>query len=165
MSIARVFIVCFTVLLVGCGFHLRGMVAMPSWLNNVAIVAENSTSHELITLLKNQFHAYTIRLAPSVNKASYILIIESDSSQQQITSVSASTTPRQYQLIYIVRFKMVNRKGKEILPSSQVAVSRQLTVNNDRILGSDAEEATIHAEMQRDAVIQIINRLHAAAVE
>lgn len=157
----RVFLVLLSVMLAGCGFHLRGMVDMPAWLNNVAIVMEDN-NHDLAPLLKEQFHAYNIDVASDIHQASYILIIENASSQQQITGVGASTTPRQYQLIYTVRFKMLSRNGKMVLPPSQIVVSRQLTVNNDRILGSDAEEATIHAEMRRDAVMKIINRLNAA---
>ncbi|MDF1928913.1 hypothetical protein PGH45_00900 [Legionella pneumophila] len=39
-------------------------------------------------------------------------------------------------------------------------MSRQLTVNNDRILGSNEEQALLVSEMRRDAAIQIINRLN-----
>ncbi|WP_231950412.1 LPS-assembly lipoprotein LptE [Legionella spiritensis] len=132
---------------------------MPTWLKNVALIIE-SAHRDLEPTLKDQLQAYNVTISPSAAKASYLLIIEKDENQQQITSVSASTTPRQYQLFYRVWFRLVSNNGNVIIPSSQVTVTRQLTVNNDRILGSDSEEITIHREMRRDAAMQIIYRLN-----
>ena len=50
-------------------------------------------------------------------------------------------------------------KGQVIKAPRLVTVSRQLTVNNDRLLGSNEEETVLISEMRREAVIQIINRL------
>lgn len=145
-------------LLNGCGFHLRGLADKPSWLKQVAIVTE-SAHPGIESVLKDQLQAYNIGVTIYPTEASYWLIIERDFSQRQITSISASTTPRQYQLVYTVFFRMVSKKGKIIIPSAQVSITRQLTINNDRILSSDAEESLIQREMLRDASFQMINRL------
>jgi LPS-assembly lipoprotein len=145
--------------LTGCGFKLRGMVDMPAWLNNIAIVVQEA-HRDVLPMLKDQLQGYGIRIISDPTHADYLLIIEKDGTQQQITSVSASTSPRQYQLIYTVQFSLINKiTGKPVISSGHVLVTRQLTVNNDRILGSDSEGLTIHIEMRRDAVMQIINRI------
>lgn len=146
-------------LLTACGFHLRGMADIPAWLTQVSIVIEQA-HHDLAGMLKDQLQAYNISLAASPAQANFLLIIENDAVRQQITSVSASTTPRQYQLFYTVNFKLIRRNGEVIIPETAVVISRQLTVNNNRILGSDAEELTIQKEMRRDAVLQILSRLN-----
>ena len=153
-------IACFFLLplLVSCGFHLRGMVDIPPWLNNVYIVVEQG-HRDLGPLLRDQLQAYKVQVNTDPASAKYWLIIESDSIQRNIASVSSSTTPRQYQLIYTVYFKFQQAKGKEIFPSSPILVTRQITINGDRILGSTDEEAQLISEMRRDAAIQIINRL------
>lgn len=147
-----------TCLLVGCGFHLRGMVDMPKWLDNVAIVVQQG-HRDLAPLIKEQLQSYKIYVNPDTTSAQYWLIIEHDDIQQNITSVSSSTTPRQYQLIYNLRFQLTRTNGKVLFPSSQVAVTRQITINSDRILGSTEEEELLKSEMRRDAVMQVINRL------
>lgn len=152
----------FSLLLSSCGFHLRGLNDIPPWLNNVAIVVQNA-HRDLGPMLKTQLEAYKIRVMPNTTQADYLLVIESDGIQQQITGVAASTAPRQYLLIYDVQFTLVKVKGGIIVPSSQVFVTRQLTINNDRILGSNFEETQISYEMRRDAAIQIINRLGRAS--
>lgn len=145
-------------LLCGCGFKLRGLADMPPWLNNVAIVMQ-SGHKDLVPLLKEQLKAYDIRVTPEPRNADYLLIIEQDNLQQKITSVSASTTPRQYQLLYTVVYSLVKRDAKPVISSRLVAVTRQLTLNNNRILGSESEESLITRAMRQDAVMQIISRL------
>jgi LPS-assembly lipoprotein len=145
-------------LISSCGFHLRGSVDVPGWLQQVAIVVEQG-HHDLEPLLKQQLIAYHVQICTNPTDAQFALIIEHDSVTENISSISSSTTPRQYQLTYRLRFKLQNSKGKEIIPSSQVVISRQSTINSERILGSNDEREITEAEMRREAVLQIIYRL------
>lgn len=147
-----------TLFLSACGFHLRGLIDVPEWLNNVAIISKDGNK-ELISILKSQLEGYKIQVNPEPALAKYWLIINKTNFQQQIVSIGASTNPRQYQLILSIEFMLQTSKGQIIKPPRSVSVSRQLTVNNDRILGSNDEEAVLISEMRKDAVIQIINRL------
>ena len=145
-------------LLCGCGFHLRGIVDIPRWLNNVCIIVQEA-NHDLEPLLQRRLEAYNVHINPDPALATYWLIIESDAIRQEISGISSSTVPRQYQLIYTLRFKLQRAKGEELIPSKQIIETRQATINGNRILGSNEEEDLLKAEMRRDAVIQIINRL------
>ncbi|MFC3907570.1 LPS assembly lipoprotein LptE [Legionella dresdenensis] len=146
------------ILLASCGFKLRGMVDMPPWLKNVAIVVQDAHK-DLEPIIKKQLQAYNIRVAASPVQSDYILILEKDSLQQQITGVGASTTPRQYLLVYTLQFSLLKNKEKPVISSNVITITRQLTVNNDRILGSDFEESTINREMRKDAAMQLMGRL------
>lgn len=153
-----------TFALAGCGFHLRGMVDADSirWLNSVAIVIQQA-HRDLEPLLRNQLKAYEIKVTSDPALAQYWLIIEQEDMQQNISSISSSTTPRQYELTYTLVFKLQRAKGAEIIPSNPVVITRQITLNSDRILGSKDEAELQKTEMRRDAVIQILNRLSRAA--
>ena len=146
-------------LISACGFHLRGIIDVPEWLTNISIISNDVNNKQLASLLKSQLEGYKIHVNPDPALAQYWLIIDRSNYQQQIISIGASTNPRQYQLILTVDFMLQDRKGQIIKPKRQITVSRQLTVNNDRILGSNEEETILIREMQQDAVIQIINRL------
>lgn len=148
----------------GCGFHLRGMVDIPHWLNNVAIIVQNA-NHDLEPLLRKQLEAYKVHVTEDPNTADYWLVIESDNIQQNIVSVSSSTVSRQYQLIYTVHFHLQRAKRENLLPSTQVVVTRQITINSDRILGSNDEEELLKGEMRSDAALQIINRISRVSPE
>lgn len=146
-----------TLLLSACGFHLRGWVDTPAWLNNVAVISKDD-ERQLTTQLKERLEAYKISVT-NVAQAQYWIIINSVSLQQQIISIGASTNPRQYQLNLRVRFMLQTANGQIIKPESTLLVTRQATINNDRILGSNQEEQILINEMQQDAANQIINRL------
>ncbi|EHL29163.1 hypothetical protein LDG_8882 [Legionella drancourtii LLAP12] len=147
-----------TLLLSACGFHLRGMINIPTWLNNIAIIVKNDDK-QLSSILNAQLEGYKIQVNPDPALAKYWLIINQVLIQQQIISVGASTNPRQYTLILTIEFMLQTRKGTIIKTPKTVSVTRQLTINNDRILGSSDEENILLGEMKQDAVIQIINQL------
>lgn len=141
-----------------CGYHLRGMIEVPPWLTHVALISKENNL-EFAALLKEQLRAYHIKIIPDPDLAEYWLVINPVSYHKQIVSIGSSTNPRQYQLLLSVSFLFQTQKAKVLIPERFITVTRQLTVNNDRILGSDDEERTLISEMKQDAVIQIINRL------
>ena len=133
---------------------------MPRWFDEVAIIVQ-SASPDLKPLLRDQLRAYHLRVCQDPAVARYWLIIESDHVRQQIASISSSTTPRQYQLFYTVYYQLQRSNGKPIMPNRHITVTRLLTVNSDRILGSNDEEDRLKYEMRRDAVLQIIDSIEA----
>lgn len=139
-----------------CGFHLRGSMNIPKWFNNISII-NPASDKELLAKLKLQLQRYHICISPNPASAKYWLIINNPQFHQQIISIGASTNPRQYQLIMRVTFLLKDNHGRIIIPEKQISISRQLTINSDRILGSNAEETTFITEMKQDAAIQILN--------
>jgi LPS-assembly lipoprotein len=141
-----------------CGFKLRGMIDLPTWLNNVAIISEDG-NNDLLMPLKMQLQANKIIINADPAKASYWLVLLHTTHDQQISGVAASTTPRQYQLTYNVDFMLKTLEGKPTVTASHITITRQLTINNDRILGSNDEANLILEEMRREVAVQIVNKL------
>lgn len=131
---------------------------MPYWLKNVSIINQSADRH-LEPWLNEQLQAYHIDTISDPALANYWLIIISDHFDEQIKSISSSTTPRQYLLIYSVRFKLQRANSADIIPDSDLQVTRQATINSDRILGSTDEENLLKDEMRQDAALQIVTRL------
>jgi LPS-assembly lipoprotein len=148
-------------LLVGCGFQLRGTHTSPDWLKKgVAIVVNHEAAHNWKDLLREPLEGSHIRVIDNPKHARYWLVIEREQLKRNIVSVSSSTTPRQYQLTYTVWFSLKTAKGKVILPSTSVFVTRPLTINNERVLGSRNEGEKLKTEMKRDAALKIIEFLY-----
>ncbi len=147
-------------LLLGCDFRLRGMHDAPTWLEaGVAILVEYN-ARDWVRLLRPPLEAANIRVTTDPKQAPYWLIIEREKLTQNVVAVSSSTTPRQYQLTYTVNFRLVTSAKKTIIRSSSVVVTRPLTINNDRVLGSRNEGEKLKLEMKRDAALKIIERLY-----
>jgi LPS-assembly lipoprotein len=153
-----ILIIFVSLFLSSCGFHLRGIVELPKWLENVYI-ADKVNDRDLITKLKVMLKSYKIRVNPDPSTASYWLIISKSTSHQQIISVGASTNPRQYQLILEVEYSLMLPKGVTLAENKVITVTRQLTINNNRILGSNEEEAILLEEMRQEAIAQLFNQL------
>lgn len=141
-----------------CGFHLRGVADVPQWLSHVCIISKDG-SHELLQTLQVELEGYKIALSHTPEQAKYWLIINNEVLQKQIISIGASTNPRQYQLILSINYTLQTRKGKMLVASNTVKTTRQFTMNNDRILGSNDEERTLVSEMRHEAATQLIDRL------
>ncbi|VEB37128.1 Rare lipoprotein B [Legionella sainthelensi] len=78
-----------------CGFHLRGVSNVPSWLNNIALISENNDK-QFISIIESRLEGSKIQInEPS--HAQYWLLVNEVNLQQQIISVGAST---QSQTIY-----------------------------------------------------------------
>lgn len=148
-----------TACLTACGFHLRGMMDMPRWLTHVAIINSQPSGSVLAPSLVQTLESYRLIVDDDPATAQYWIVIDQEHFQEHITSVSSSTTPRQYELNYTVSFKLTTAKGKALLDSTPVSVTRQATINSDRILGSTQEEELLKQEMIREATVQIINRI------
>ncbi|MDX2345709.1 MAG: LPS assembly lipoprotein LptE [Legionella sp.] len=149
-----------TTLITNCGFQLRGHETSPDWLKKgVAIVVEEK-AHNWKPLLHDPLEASHIRVIDDPKKAPYWLIIKREALQRDLVSVSSSTTPRQYQLTYTVWFSLQTAKGHVILEPTSVFVTRPLTINNERVLGSRNEGEKLKAEMKRDAAFKIIEFLY-----
>jgi LPS-assembly lipoprotein len=157
-SLRRLWVILLCLALTGCGFHLRGMAEIPPWLTNVTIMGDGAQV-PLSTMTRSYLEGYHIHVNPDPSTAAYWLIINRADYRQQIVSIGASTNPRQYQLILTVNFVLQNNQGRIVVPPQQVVVTRQFTINNDRILGSNAEEDHFIREMRHEAIVQMVNIL------
>lgn len=150
-------------LVTSCGFQLRGTTTTPQWLKKgVAVVVEDATP-DWQEQLDESLEANHIPVINNPQKAHYWLVIHKESLTQTIVSVSSSTTPRQYQLVYLVSFSIQTPKGKQVFGPAEVSVTRPLTINNDRVLGSRNEGEKLKTEMKQDATQKIIDLIYSKA--
>ncbi len=145
-------------LLTGCGFHLRGLIHLPPAFKKVSII-QQQVNPALTRTLRLELEANHITPLDPPQKTRYTIILEKDNMEQELINVSASTAPRQYRLLYQLQFQVTRNDGKLILPSQLISVPRQVTINNDRILGSTYELHTIEQEMRQETVTQLLSRL------
>ena len=158
IKLAKVILVFMTLLLTNCGLHLQGYADMPKWFNNVAVVNENAR-YDLRPLIIDYLRAYKINVCKNKKNANYLLVLIEDKMTDNVTAVSSSTTPRQYQMNYAIKYAVMKNNGATIIEPSSAVVTRQFTINSNRILGSDFEGDLLRKEMYKDAVAQIIDHI------
>ena len=144
------------VLLLACGFHLRGLANIPFKSLHVISPSNHAIKTELKRSIENGSETIVI---DSPQDAEAILHIISANHKRHILSVSGSGRVREFQLRYLVTYRISNSKGQELVPTSNISISRILPYSDQQVLSKQEEEKMLVREMRKDAARQIVYRL------
>jgi LPS-assembly lipoprotein len=153
-------VVLLTVLLTACGFQLRGSYNLP-WETLHINLPENS---ELYFQIKRGIEAGSqTKVITDAKQAGASLVILRNDQHKSILSLSATGLVREFQLTRTFSYRIQDAQGKELLPTSQIILQRDMTFDDARIFAKEAEEVMILREMQQDLVQQLLRRLAASS--
>ncbi|MGH8737453.1 MAG: LPS assembly lipoprotein LptE [Burkholderiales bacterium] len=146
------------VALAGCGFQLRAAAKLP--FDTVYVAAADGG---IALELKRNIRAGTdAKVVDDAKKAEALLQFTREERQKVILSLDAAGRVREFQLRYIVGFRVVDNKGGVYVPQSTIELSRDVTYNDADVLAKESEEQLLYRDMQNDMVQQIMRRLAAA---
>lgn len=146
--------------LAGCGFHLRGQANLP-----FETMYINGPASFTTPLSRSVRAGSTTRLVTNPKEAEVTLQITGESRERSILSLSSAGRVQELQLRYRVSFKLADKTGKEIIPTNEILLKRDLLYNDSDVLGKEQEEALLYRDMQTDAVQQVVRRLQVARLD
>lgn len=157
-----VVVMAFGALGTGCGFRLQGRVAVPALFDRTYI--EMSFNEPL---LKRQL-ALALELSGSKvleqrDAATAIVRVISARSEQRVLSVSAEGRPREYEVVYKVRFEVLQGERRVLAPT-ELELRRDYPFDESDVLARQREAGVLLAEMQREMATLIHRRLAAVRV-
>ncbi len=142
-----------------CGFHLRGMAPLPPSFQKVYIQAPKE-AHFLENELIRNLESYHVQVCDTSHNSYFQIIIDSVDFQKQVSNISSSTTPRQFQLIYTVNYHFIDTsQNHDIIPNGKLTATRLVTMNNERLLGSNYEQDFFIKEMQEELARQMLSTI------
>jgi LPS-assembly lipoprotein len=145
-------------LLAGCGFHLRGSQALA--FQTIHINA--SQYSQLGVALRRQIElSSTTKVVEDASQAEVRFQILANELTREILSLTTIGKVREYELGQRIRFRLVDRDGKELIPPTTLIVQREYTFSDELILGKEQEEALLYRDMESDLVRQLMRRLAA----
>ena len=144
-----------------CGFHLQGKVALPALFDRTCIETPLDEP-----LLKRQL-ALALELSgakvlPEREGATAIVRVTSARSEQRVLSVSAEGRPREYEVVYKVRFEVLQGERRVLAPT-ELELRRGYPFDESDVLARQREAGVLLAEMQREMATLIHRRLAAVA--
>lgn len=146
------------VALAGCGFQLRGAAKLP--FETVYVAAAGGG---IALDLKRNIQAGTdAKVVDDAKQAEALLQFTREERQKVILSLTATGRVREFQLRYIVGFRVVDNKGEVFVPPSTIELTRDITFSDADVLAKESEEQLLYRDMQNDMVQQIMRRLAAA---
>jgi len=150
-----------SLLLSGCGFHLRGAVELPEMMQKTYISGGGGS--DLYYAVENALLNAGAKVVGSASSATALLTLHSQRFDRRVVSVDTQGRAAEYELLLQVVFSLKERSGRVIADNETVRVIRDFTFDPDNVLAKDDEEAALRREMSRYAVAQMIRRVEALA--
>lgn len=142
--------------LAACGFKLRGQQELP--FETIAVPGVNPLRVEIKRAIETGSSAV---LTDDVKTADAVLEIQREATEKVILSLSTQGRVREYQLRYLVSYRLARSAGGVFIPPTTLVLTRDITFD-DQILAKETEEAQLYAEMRSDFVQQLMRRMAAS---
>jgi LPS-assembly lipoprotein len=146
--------------LVACGFRLRGAVDLPF---NALAITGNPSPPLRADLQTAVLTGTDVKVAINPRDADLILEITNEVTGREILAFNASGQISAYRLNIRVGFRAFDTSGTEIVPESEVYITRDLDFSVSTVLANDAQIQAFLGLMRRDLAIQILRRVAASA--
>ncbi|MFS8978556.1 LPS-assembly lipoprotein LptE [Cupriavidus necator] len=145
-------------LLAGCGFHMRGSSDFAFKRLYIGIPPNSLMGADLRRAIRG---GSDTQVVVDQKEADALLDVLQDTRTKSILSITTTGVVREYRLTQRFTFRLRDAAGKELIPPSQLVLTRDLTYNEANTLAKDYEEQQLYRDMQRDIVQQLMRRLAA----
>lgn len=142
--------------LTGCGFKLRGPQTFP--FQTIAVPGVTTLRVEIKRAIEAHSNAVVV---DNAKEADAVLEITREASEKVILSLTTEGRVREYQLRYLVSYRVARTQGGVYVAPTTTLLTRDITFN-DQILAKETEEAQLYTEMRSDFVQQLMRRMAAA---
>lgn len=147
-----------TLMIAGCGFHLRKPQPLAPELVNV-ILLPDATYTPLTREITNQLALAGTTVVDSGAPLVPILTILVDSYSNITLSVGSDGQAREKLLIYTLSFQLTGPAGNVILPPHQIRQNHVVKYDPNFVLAKGYEEDKMIHDMRVDAVRQLVTQL------
>lgn len=145
-----------TLLLAACGFQPRGTANLPFETLYVQAPAGSQFATQFRRMVTS---GSTTRVIDNAKTADATLILVSEKREKNILSLSGGGRVSEFQLRYLMSYRMIDRNAVEIIPVTEIALKRDLSYSDTEALSKESEESLLYRDMQNDAVQQLLRRL------
>lgn len=158
----KLLILAFALMLMGCGFQLRGTQPLPF----SSLYIGTPEHSELGAALRRNIRALgSTRLTDTPQEAQAIFSVIGEAREKSILSLSGTGRVREFQLRYRFAYRVHDLKGREFVPPTEIVLVREISFSDERVLAKEQEEARLYRDMQNDLAQQLMRRLAAAKIE
>ena len=146
--------------LMACGYRMRGMVDLPF----KAIAITGNPSPPLRGDLQAAILTGTdLKVAINPKDADLILDVSNEVNGREILAYNSNGQISAYRLTIRVMFRAYDITGGDIVPDSEIYMTRDLDFSNTTVLATDVQQQQFITLMRKDLAVQILRRISAAA--
>lgn len=143
----------------GCGFQLK----RPPELRLKSVhLAGFSPLSPMADELRRQLRASPqVQVLDTASQAEVVLFALQDVREQVVAASTATGQVRELTLRARLRFRATNGGGKEVIPETELVLSRDMSYTETTALAKDQEADMLFRAMQADIATQVLRRLAA----
>ncbi len=143
--------------LAGCGFELRRAPELR--FRTIQLIGFKPRS-PLADELRSSINASTTTLVvEALAQAQVILEVVTDVREKVVVASSSVGQVTEFQLRDRFAFRLRSVGGKELVPNTEILLTRDMSYTETAALAKEQEEAFLYRAMQSDIVAQVMRRL------
>lgn len=143
--------------LAGCGFELR---RAPELRFRTLALAGFKPKSTLADELRRQIGTSTTTVVvDSPAQAQVVLEALSDAREKSVVASTAFGQVRELQLRSRFGFRLRTPQGRELIPATEILLSRDMSYSESAALAKEQEEEALYRSMQNDIAAQVLRRL------
>jgi len=151
-----------TLLLAACGFQLRGVATLPF----ESLYVDGGGNPALAVEISRAIRSGTqTKLTDKADDAQAVLQVQGAAQEKRILALSGAGRVREYELIYRVGFRLLDKEGRDLIPTQPIELRRALLWDDAQVLAKQGEEALLYLDMQKDMLGQLMRRLAKAKLQ
>lgn len=148
-----------SLLLAGCGFELRRAPALQ--FTTIQLRGFGRRSEMEDELRRNINASTTSHVVESAGEAQVVLETQVDAREKVVVASTAAGQVREVTLRNRFTFRVRTPSGTELIPSTEILLTRDMSYNETFALAKEQEETVLYRSMQSDIVSQVMRRLAA----
>ena len=155
----RNLVVAASLLMVSCGFHLRGSGVDA---DVASAYVRASQGVDIVTDLTRALRQSGVDILDDAAQAAVVIdLLEQQQSGRAVSFTDRATTA-EYQLDLSVRFQILAADEKVLTPERWARATRTYLVDTNNLVGSDQQRRLLSGELGTDLAQQIVRALSAA---
>ena len=141
----------------GCGFELR---RAPELRFRTLALSGFAAKSPLAEELRSSIHASnTTQVVEAATQAQVVLEALADAREKSVVASTAFGEVRELQLRSRFSFRLRTPQGRELIPATEILLTRDMSFRESAALAKEQEEAALYRSMQGDIVSQVMRRL------
>jgi LPS-assembly lipoprotein len=139
----------------GCGWQLRGSADLP--FTSIALEGFAPRSPLAEELKRTLAQSATVVSSPA--QAQVVLHALADRRERGVVASTTAAQVREVQLRVRLEFRLATPSGRELIPATELLLTRDMSYSETVALAKEYEEAQLLRAMQSDIVSQLMRRL------
>ena len=149
-------------MLVGCGFHLRGSIALPAHLQRICLQPDEPYD-PLQQQLRRTLRLNNIAINSTPDQQTAILTLTAADATESMTGFNSNGQPQRYRISISFQYQLAYN-DTVIRPFTTIQASREITLAPGQIFGQELlsnenEKRIVKEELLQEAIAQLMRQL------